>query len=638
MAPLIGTDAIKVPSSATLIFKHPALDPLYIHSGATAIQWAYHLNTQTTPTLGGEVVQVLSALVGPMTIKGQTAGLKTNETGRLDSKTEVSGWKNSGARKAYSPNHELQAIMEWFVRYMHQAGTHTPRRDERAIEFIYPERGWDFYIQVTKLDGFRYDKSVISPEWSISAEIVNDNALNYFAGITMSSFTDDLITNQALIGRIGLSAFAGSKTETDNKAFGQTGDHGSGNPFLNPELSVSASQAAKMMGDNFQGLVAAWSSGDFAHFGFSALLDNGALPKNVDAAYQQLFGTSVLGALPGNSGPGSTATGGTFTYNGNNPERNYAVEIANAFSSAGMPPELGVAVAIHESSLNPDNRNPNDGGPGIDGVGLFQAHNPGGADPSQACRMASSVDRANPPTKNYPASTQITNALIWFKAAKPFSGDVSNLSNDQLAQWAYAAQRGVGYTNGDSVTGSCTQQFAGQIAQAKSMIASFGQTSGGAASGPRLAVVQWANKLVQQYSKTGLPTYSEGCRRDVENMVPGVWPPSLDCSASIALLYSWGTNKDHRYGLNGTSFNNVTTQTIWNTWRASIISESAARAGDIIIYGYDGDLGSQHAEMFMENYNGDSTSVFSFGHNPPTINAFSSLKTGLPYRVIRVLP
>lgn len=449
---LNGTDAIRVPPSAKLIFKHPLLDPLYIHSGATAIQWDYHLNTQSTPTLGGEVVQVLSAVVGPITIKGQTAGLKTNASGLLDLKTETRGWKDQGARKVFTPNDELREIMEWFRQYMVSAGTNARgnvHRDERAIEFIYPERGWDFWIQPIKLDGFRYDRQVIAPEWSITAEIVNDNALDYFAGVTMSSFTDDLITNQALIGKIGLSAFAESKTETANTAFGQTGASGSNNPFLNPELSISADVAAKKMGDNFQALVSAWATGDFAHFGFGALLDNGALPKDVDAAYQQLFGSSFLGSLPGNNGP--TVRGST-SYNGpTNPQTQDQIilDIATSFEQYGIPGKLGVAVAINESNLNPDQTQVGCNGPSC-GIGLFQVNGDGSGRDSRAMVKLAGQNRVYSSSQGnitpyYPAGAQIAAAAQWFSqfAKSDFPGvDFTSADDTKLASLADLAQTG----------------------------------------------------------------------------------------------------------------------------------------------------------------------------------------------------
>ena len=64
--------SVRVSGGAYLVFRHPSLRRrLYVTHGATEIRWSYNLNTVTTPTYGGEVVQILSAYVGPMTITGQ---------------------------------------------------------------------------------------------------------------------------------------------------------------------------------------------------------------------------------------------------------------------------------------------------------------------------------------------------------------------------------------------------------------------------------------------------------------------------------------------------------------------------------------------------------------------------------------
>lgn len=654
MALLKGVDQIKTPGDSTLIFEHPAVTqgPLYVRSGATAIKWAYNLNTKSTPTIGGEVVQILSAFVGPIQITGQTAGLSTNRSSRL-AQNQIKGWQKINGKDNYSPFDELRSIILWFEEYMEKAGAttrDTTKRNELAVKFTYATRGWVFYIMPTSISGFRYDNQTIAPEWSLAAEVVNDNALDFFSGVTMSSFNDDLITNQDLLGQIGISAFAKSKTETANPAFGQTGSFGSTDIFLNPQLGPSAVALATKMGDNFQALVAAFSNSPqagFQDFGFGALLDNGVLPKNVDQVYSSLFGNTFLGQiqLQGTAQGGGGSGTQTYGTTSNNPKDTVAVLIANAFSAAGMPPELGLAIALHESGLNPDARSANDGGPGIDGVGLFQAHNPGGADGSQACRLASSVDRSSPPTKNYPMATQIANAVKWIGAAKPSGFPSTNLTTDQLAQWAFTAQRGVNYTNGDSTTGSCTTTFASQIAQAQSMISSFTASATSNATGLRASVLGWASKMLAYAQQTGKPPYSESARRDMEDITPGDFSAlnaGCDCSSTIALLYAWGTNNNHKYGLNGNSFNGVTTVTMWATWAAQEIPKEQAKAGDLVIYGTSPST-SVHVNMFMEDWNGDNTTLFQHGTSFPhtdtwagELSYFSS--NGHPAHVFRVLP
>ena len=634
-----GVDTFRLPNSASIIFSHPAvpMGPLHIRSGANAIKWAYHLNTQSTPTIGGEVVQVLSALVGPIQISGQTAGLKTNQSGHLEH-NEIRGWKKYGGKDNFSPNDELKAIVDWFRAYMEVAGSTTrgnQRRDERAIKFIYPERGWSFYIIVTSLDGFRYDKAVISPEWNITAEIISDNALNFFSGVTMSSFTDDLITNQNMLGKIGLSAFAKSGTETDNSAFGQTGDFGSTDPFLNPELSPSAAEAARKMGDNFQSLVAAWSSGTFADFGFGALLDNNALPKNVDSIYQQIFGTSFLGRLPGSSG-GADVTGSTVYGGPQNPvtKDQIVLDIAASFEAQGIPGKVGVAVAIVESGINPDARQPN----GDFAMGLFQTFPSGAGGAYHRAELTEAINHKDQPvTKYYPTGMQIQDAASWFAKAKG-SQDLTNASNETLAQFAHDAQGA-----GDS---DYTQKVLNQLGAAAKLIsdAQAANPVGGKASGVRLTVINWANKMIQYAAATGRPTYSQSCRRDVESIAPGDFSalPTSDCSNSVALLYCWGTSDNKKYGTSSSGFNSTTTETIWARWGNQEIAAQQARAGDLIVYG-NSPSDSVHVSMLMEDWTGDSTQLFSDGSGVPHTISYKDETAyhearGNPPHFFRILP
>lgn len=546
ISPLSGSDSLGINPNSTIKFTWPPADKdsLYIHSGATAINWDFVLNTQSTPTIGGEVVQVLSCFVGPITITGQTAGLKTNQSGKLGP-TEIPGWKDFNGKSAFGPNHELRSIVQWFRYYMTKAGSDNLGnifRAERAIKFEYPERGWVFYIMPTALKGFRYDKEVISPEWSITAEIVSDNALDFFSGVTMSSFTDELLTtNAALQGQIGLSHFATTETQTANANFGQTGDFGSTNPFLNPSLSGKAGAALQKMGDNFQGLVAAWASGDFAHFGFGAMLDNNALPKNVDAIYQQLFGTSFLGSLPSGGGSGGNSGSGTYTYTGSNPQDQAAALLANAASNKSVPPELLIAVALHESSLNPDQTQYGCNLPEC-GIGMFQVNGDGSGEVGthKAQIIAAGKQRKYGSAQGnivgiYTAQMQADDAAYYFKANQPQGIPTNNATDDQLAKWAYAAQRGNGYTTDNTTAGTCTPLFASDLQKARGILKSLTQTSGGDVVSFAKAALAFAGKM----------NYTEGSgRSELFHRKPGDFKGAgADCSQFVASILHWTGNK-----------------------------------------------------------------------------------------------
>lgn len=479
--PLHGIDEISLPSNSMLIFSHHAVQkkgkpvPLYIYSGAMAIQWAYALNTQSTPTIGGEVVQVLSCSAGPMSITGKTAGLTTNKNALLDPKF-VPGWQPKGTQQPYTPNHELFAIMSWFREYMEHAGANTfgnVRRDERAIRFQYPERGWDFWIMVTNLSGFRYDREVIAPEWSLTAEIVTDNALDYFEGLTMNSFQDYLISNLAVSGQIGLSPFALSTTQTNNAAFGNTGGLGSQDPFLNPQLSNSLVDP-KQIGANFQTLVASWTSGntDFLNGVFSALADNSTNPQTAGSVYDNLFGGDFLGKPSSTSTAAGAATVGaaaganaTGTLSYTTPS-DLAYAISTAFQTAGIPGYVGVAAALQESSLNPDRTQDACTSP-VCGIGLFQVNGDGsGRDSSSSVKLAGQ-NRVYESTQGnitpyYPASMQITAAAQWFSSYAS-QIDFTTASATDIGNWIKTVQ-GAGDPN-------YAAEVSAKFSQAKQLIA-----------------------------------------------------------------------------------------------------------------------------------------------------------------------
>ncbi|MEM3008434.1 MAG: hypothetical protein QXY15_10335 [Candidatus Nitrosotenuis sp.] len=266
-----GRQRISIESD--LIFSHPAMEnDLIIRSGAHSIFWSYELNTQSTPTIGGEVIQVLSCFVGPMTIVGEAAGMHPDR----NPYTSPIGW---GAK--YTPVNEMEDIVKWFLTYMELAGTKrrsNKRRNETAITFIYPARGWEFLIQIVALEGF--DVAVDKPTipWSITAEIVSDRALDYFVAATMNTFTD------SILNKINFHS-----TITRGFEFER-------NPFLNPELNRNFSGSlAQRIGDNFQALIASWAAGDFMNWGWDVTGNNASLPSDPYNIYGNIYGGWFIG-------------------------------------------------------------------------------------------------------------------------------------------------------------------------------------------------------------------------------------------------------------------------------------------------------------------------------------------------------
>jgi len=277
---LIGEKEEQIRSD--LIFEFGDMPKLVIRSGANSIKWSYLLNTQTTPTLGGEVVQVLSCAVGPLTIEGTAAGFETTE----NAQPYQSG---SYGRNGLTPVDEMTHIVQWFLKYMHRAGTNSHRyekRGEGAIAFSYPARGWKFYIQVTGLQGLDIHSKQVGVPWSITAEIVNDPARDYLAVTTMNDITDSITSRRAFHQILG-----------DNQQFGA-------NPFVNPQLKgyeLPLGDLASRLGDNFQALVASWVGGDFPHYGLSSpLADAGAQTgvTNPYDVYWPTLGGEYIGDVP----------------------------------------------------------------------------------------------------------------------------------------------------------------------------------------------------------------------------------------------------------------------------------------------------------------------------------------------------
>ena len=373
-------EQIDLNSSSPITFSHPQIpEQLVIGTGVSGISWSYNLNVVPTSTYGGEVVQVLSAYVDALTVHGQT-----------------------------SDNRQLRQIADWFLRYMQLAGLYN--RDEHFITMEYPERGWSFWLQVTTLPDFVYDIEQIAVEWSVTAEVVADNDLNYLSQMTMTGYTE--------------SAFDPSMWDMKFRE----GDPRNDPITLDPALGIQ-------IGDNFASLLGAWATGDFAHFAAnptSTIAQNNLKPAK--EYWTQLYGdTAVAGDSPGGASGASAAALGSAA--GSSPVQ----DIVNAFTAQGIPPEMGVASAMQESGLNPDEYQlpigppPYHGGPpvvGQVGVGLFQTTNVSG--PEMVMAKAAIDHFPQNITKYYPAANQAQFAAARFAAAT---------RSTDLGQWAYNAQR-----------------------------------------------------------------------------------------------------------------------------------------------------------------------------------------------------
>lgn len=142
-------------ASTSVYFYHPNpyVGTLMIDNGLDQAQWGYNLNTQTYPTYGGEVVQILSVNIGDITMGGSITTYR-----------------------------QAQVIYSYFARYFQVAtqGTKgTPDSnnymsyDQLPMTFSYPMRGWRFQIQPKAAPGYRYDVELVNPVWQMTAHIVD---------------------------------------------------------------------------------------------------------------------------------------------------------------------------------------------------------------------------------------------------------------------------------------------------------------------------------------------------------------------------------------------------------------------------------------------------------------------------------
>lgn len=134
-----------------IYFTHPKIESaLQVQTGIDDIQWGYNINTQTYPTYGGEVVQILSAFTDNISLTGTTRAY----------------WK-------------VEQIYNWFLSYMQIATQGQPGNSENynqePVTMVYKERGWNWKIHPLSLPGFRYGREVVAPTWSLQAVVKEES-------------------------------------------------------------------------------------------------------------------------------------------------------------------------------------------------------------------------------------------------------------------------------------------------------------------------------------------------------------------------------------------------------------------------------------------------------------------------------
>lgn len=214
---------------ATVIFSHPTVDKLaadnttpggqsifkgervcihtdgslHIWTGPNNITWGYNLNTMTYPTYGGEVVQILSANIGDLTVGGDV--------------------------RNYSM---MEDIYLWFLIYMSVAtqgwrGPGTTGHNEDPVTMWYPEREWEFQIKPKALPGLHIGSDIIAPTWSMTAQVTQGDP--DAEALTLNGAIQGLNEIHAGIGYEEFNPFStpSNKSSYQSQA-GKLGDLGTG--------------------------------------------------------------------------------------------------------------------------------------------------------------------------------------------------------------------------------------------------------------------------------------------------------------------------------------------------------------------------------------------------------------------------
>lgn len=176
---------------AILNFSHPLMDSvLSVETGADMIRWSYGTNTQTYPTYGGEVVQILSVYIDNLSIEGTLRSYQDAEN-----------------------------IYRWFIQYIETAtqGSNPdhPAYSEEPVVMFYPERGWRVMIQPMNVPGFTLSNETIAPRWQIEAAVYEADP--QMSALTLQAAVKGLTDLSADIGFEETNPFSDPKAHDKKK-------------------------------------------------------------------------------------------------------------------------------------------------------------------------------------------------------------------------------------------------------------------------------------------------------------------------------------------------------------------------------------------------------------------------------------
>lgn len=127
-------------------------EKLTVTTGANSIYWGYGINTQTYPTYGGEVVQILSCYITDLQIEGDCRNYL-----------------------------QMEDIYRFFAEYMQYASQGVRGKGDQKyltnpVKMNVPSRGWNLKIVPKSVPGFRLGTEVVAPQWQLVAQVYEDDA------------------------------------------------------------------------------------------------------------------------------------------------------------------------------------------------------------------------------------------------------------------------------------------------------------------------------------------------------------------------------------------------------------------------------------------------------------------------------
>jgi hypothetical protein len=275
---------------------------LAIPTGADEITWGYQVNTQRTPTYGGEVVQILSMYADKMVIRGTCQN--------------------------YNEQRKIYEYFRNYVRYVTGAVGGTTRRRQNFLQFRYPARGWSFVIMVVEAPQLIMRTAQAAPEWQITAEVVSENARVAFGQNRVDRWANVLPTviPPMMRGRSTRAAAAEAtvltptassedivystlELKTDEsggaiKNFKNVVRTAETDPF--GDLMEFTTGGRGKIAENFAALMASYATGDLNTMANNPLNDP---QRSADEIWAARFGSEVAFVAGGGGGGGGTVDG-----------------------------------------------------------------------------------------------------------------------------------------------------------------------------------------------------------------------------------------------------------------------------------------------------------------------------------------